>query len=128
MDVALAEDQILLAAYLDFESGVGCEQHAVAFFHVPHRRPDGDHLAPRQSPIAVGSGRNQNPAPALAVAYFVRRQDQEPIGGHPDGLLTVVVTRVRAVGHSRRLLPAFAVSGPCPGFDWPSTGFEGFRT
>ena len=38
VDVALAQDQVLVAADLDLEAGVGREQHVVAVLDVAHRR------------------------------------------------------------------------------------------
>ena len=38
VDVALAQDEVLLAPDLDLEAGVGCEEHLVALLDVAHRR------------------------------------------------------------------------------------------
>ncbi len=57
--VAFPQDQVLLAADLDFEAGVGREQHPVAGLDRAHRGPGGDDFGPdsRRSTLAVAGMR-----------------------------------------------------------------------
>ena len=108
MDVAFAQDEVLLAPDLDLEAGVGREQHPVAFFEVADRRADRHDLRPGEAAVEVGGGRDEDAAAALAVAGVVGRQDQQPVGGHADRLLGIVRALGGAGSHDRRLpSPAF---------------------
>src|SRR5690349_14170100 len=61
VDVALTQDEVLVAADLDLEPGIGGEQHAVAGLEVAHRGAHLHDLGPDQPPVHVGGGRDQDP-------------------------------------------------------------------
>ena len=118
MDVALAEDEVLLAPDLHLEARVGREQHLITLLQVPDRGSDRHHLGPGEPPVEVGGGGDEDAAAALAVAGVVGRQHEHPVGGHADRLLGVVVALRGARGHDPRI-PGGVVSAP------DGTGFRG---
>src|SRR5262245_6634525 len=88
--VPLAQDQVVLAADVDLEAGVGREQDEVTLFHVAHRRPHRDDLRPVEPPVLRRGRRDHDPGPALPLAHLLRRQREDAVGGHADRLLDVV--------------------------------------
>src|SRR5437588_6628653 len=105
VDVALPEDQVLVAPDLHLVAALGGEQHPVVGLHVADGRPESDHLAPHQAPVDVGGGRDQDPAARLPLAGLLRRLDQQPVGGHADGLLDIGPRRRIPFSHTRERLP-----------------------
>ena len=68
--------------------------------------PDRHHLGPHQPTVQVGGGRDEDPAPALAVAAVVGRQHEQPVGGHADRLLHVGRRTSRQASRAARLRSA----------------------
>ena len=76
---------------------VGREQHAVALLDVAHGRADRDHLGPREPPVDVRGGGDQDARRGLAVAVLVGRPDENAVGRHGNRVLDGTVT---GLGHS----------------------------
>src|SRR3954454_13878260 len=60
VDVALTEDEVLVAADLDLVSGIGREQDAVALFDVAHGGAHRDDLGPDEAPVHVRGGGDED--------------------------------------------------------------------
>ena len=101
MHVALAQDQVLLAADLDLEAAVGREEHAIGRLDGPNGRARGDDLGPHEAAIDVCCGRDENPGARLAIAGLRRRHQEKPVGGHADRLFDLVMGVVVGLGRHR---------------------------
>src|SRR5438270_1182671 len=100
VDVALAEDEVLVAPDLDLVAALRREQHPVVGLHVADRGAEGDDIAPYEPPVDVGGGGDQDPAARLPLADLLRRLDQQPVGGHADRMLDVGRCRLAALCHT----------------------------
>src|SRR5689334_906816 len=107
VDVALAQDQVLVAVDLDLVAAVGREEHLVAGLDVAHRRADLHDLRPAEALADVRGGGDKDPGARLALPHLLRGLHQQAVRGDTDGLLHVsprgCITRlVGAVGHGAR--------------------------
>src|SRR5580692_1298471 len=68
MNVALAQNHVLLAVHLDLESVLGVEQDGVADLDRPHVRANGDRLGPGEAPADLRGGRDEDARPGAALA------------------------------------------------------------
>ncbi len=91
MDVALAQNQVLLASDFDLVAVFGVEEHAVTGLHTADVWADGDDLGPHQALRKLRGGRDQDAAPRLAFAVAPRNLHEQAIGLHLDGLFGVLV-------------------------------------
>ena len=89
MDVALAQDEVVVAADLDLVAVLGVEQHLVADLDGAHVRADGDDLGPRQPLGHLRGGRDEDAARRAPLALLAGDLHQEPVVQHLDRQLVV---------------------------------------
>ena len=95
VDVALAQDDVVLAPDLDLVSVLGAEQHTIGHFHRAHVRTDRDHLGPGEALAELRSRRDEDAARGTPLAVGPVDLHEDAIGEHLDG-----ETIVR--GHGRK--------------------------
>src|SRR5262249_45459270 len=93
VDVALAEDQVVLPLNLDLVAVLGVEQHLVTLLYGPDVGARGHHLGPRQPARDLGGGRDQDAGAGLALPLAARDLHEYPVGEHLDALLGRTIHR-----------------------------------
>jgi hypothetical protein len=94
--IALAQDDVVVAADLDLVAVLRVEQHVVAGLHGPDVRADGNDLGPRQTLGHLRRRRDEDAARRLALTLARRHRHQHAVVEHLDREL--VVTAVGGFG------------------------------
>jgi hypothetical protein len=87
VDIALAEDDELLALDLHLQTVLRIEENFVAHLDASDMGPDGDGLGPGEASRDLGGGGDQDPRSRTALTLWVRLLDEDAIGEHGHGLL-----------------------------------------
>jgi uncharacterized protein len=123
VDVALAQDDVVLAPDLDLVAILGVEEHPIAGLHVAHVRPHGHDFSPHQPFAHLGSGRNEDPAGRSPLTLGTTHVDHDPVVQHLDGELLIIGGR--RVGHTPTVPSPDMVDDSGAGSTGTGTAVEG---
>src|SRR3954453_21151307 len=113
VDIALAQDEVVLTANLYLVAIFGIEQHPVPRLGAAYVVADGHHLGPRQALGDLGGSRDQNAAGGLSLTVLPRDLHQQAIVEHFDGKLVGVGQSHGPNGTGqivRTVMPAISIS------------------
>ena len=85
MDIALTQDDVVVAAHLDLVAILRVEQDLIAGFHRADVGADGDDLGPDESLADVGGGRDEDPTVGSPLALRATHVDEDTVVQHLDG-------------------------------------------
>ena len=84
MDVALSEDDVIVALDLDLVTVLWTEQHLIAGFHRSDVGTHGHDLGPHEALVQLRRGRDEDPAGGATFARWSADHDEHPIVEHLD--------------------------------------------
>ncbi len=98
MNIALAEDDVVVAADFDFIAIFWTEQHLITWLHRPNIWPDGHHFGPHQSLADLCRCRDEDATGGSAFTFGATQVHENAIVQHLNGEFFAVGTN--AVGQS----------------------------